>query len=64
MKKNEAVTISEGENEKMQNFRNHMDSLAKTPSGKKMYDAILIDRPGLMDSVILIENIYQSQINK
>ncbi len=63
--KNSAITIvSEGENEKMRDFQNYMDSLARSPSGKTIYDDILIDRPGLMDSVILIENIYQSQINK
>ncbi len=63
--KNSAITIvSEGENEKMRHFRYYMDSLARSPSGKKIYDDILIDRPGLMDSIILIENIYQSQINK
>ncbi len=65
VEKNSAITIvSEGENEKIRHFRNYMDSLAKSPSGKKIYDDILIDRPGLMDSIILIENIYQSQINK
>ena len=63
--KNRAITIvSEGENEKIRDFQNYMDSLARSPSGKKIYDDILIDRPGLMDSIILIENIYQSQINK
>ncbi len=63
--KNRAITIvSERENEKIRDFRNYMDSLARTPSGKKIYDDILIYRPGIMDSLILIENIYQSQINK
>ena len=57
-----AVTIvTKEEYDKIQHFRKYMDSLARSPSGKKSYDSILINRPGLMDSIILIENIYLSQ---
>lgn len=63
--KNKAVTIvTKEEYNKIQHFRKYMDSLARSPSGKKLYDIILTDRPGLMDSIILIENIYQSQNKK
>ena len=56
--------VTNGEYERIQRFRKYMDSLARSLSGKKRYDYILMDRPGLMDSIILIENIYQSQTKK
>ena len=63
--KSKAVTIvTKEEYDKIQHFRKYMDSHARSPSGKKLYDNILIDRPGLMDSIILIENIYQTQNKK
>ena len=63
--KTKAVTIvTKEEYDKIQHFRKYIDSLARSPSGKKVYENILIDRPGLMDSIILIENIYQSQTKK
>ncbi len=63
--KTKAITIvTKEEYDKIQHFRKYMDSLARSPSGKKLYDNIVIDRPGLMDSIILIENIYQSQNKK
>ena len=45
-------------------FRGYMDSLARSPAGKTVYDSILLSRPGLPDSIRLIEEIYQSQIKK
>lgn len=56
-----SVIVTKAEYEKIQRFRLYMDSLARSPSGKKNYDSILKYRPGLMDSVLFIENIYQSQ---
>jgi hypothetical protein len=50
--------------ERIQRFRLYMDSLAGSPSGKKLYDSILGQRPGLMDSLFLIEKIYQSHNKK
>jgi hypothetical protein len=40
-------------------FKQHMDSLKQTSN--KRYDSILHARPGLMDSVRMLEEIYQSQ---
>lgn len=60
-KTNATAIVTKKEYEKIQRFRKYMDSLAISPSGKKSYDSILINRPGLMDSIILIENIYLSQ---
>ncbi len=58
------VIISKTEYEKIKGFRLYMDSLARSPSGKKRYNSILSQRPGLMDSILLIENIYQLQNKK
>ena len=44
---------------RIKNFRMYMDSLARSPSGKSVYDSIMMHRPGLMDSVRMIENYYQ-----
>ncbi len=44
---------------RIKNFRIYMDSLARSPSGKPVYDSIMMHRPGLMDSVRMIENYYQ-----
>lgn len=45
-------------------FRRYMDSLARSPTGKAMHDNILLSRPGLQDSIRLIEKIYHSQTKK
>ncbi len=58
------IIVTKIEYKKIQHFRLYMDSLARSPSGKKVYDSILINRPGLMDSVLFIENIFQSQNKK
>jgi hypothetical protein len=57
-----AVTTEEYLN--MQRFQHCMDSLGQTPSGKKVKDSILLSRPGLMDSIHFIENIYLLQSSK
>lgn len=58
------VVVSKAEHEKIQHFRFYMDSLARSPSGKELYNSIISRRPGLMDSILLVENIYQSQSKK
>ena len=42
-------------------FKSYMDSLMKSPSGKLVYDSIMVSRPGLMDSVLLLESIYRDE---
>lgn len=59
-----SMMVSKAEYEKILRFRIYMDSLARSPSGKKLLDSILSQRPGLMDSILLIKTIYQSQIKK
>ncbi len=45
-------------------FREYMDSLARSPDGKETYDSIVANRPGLLDSINLVEKIYRPQIKK
>ena len=45
-------------------FRDFMDSLARSPSGKARYNSIVSNRPGLPDSIRIIEKLYHSQFKK
>lgn len=36
-----------------------LDSLQTTAEGRKRYDSLMKKRPGLMDTIIMIENFYQ-----
>ncbi len=47
---------------KMQEFKKYMDSLKQNKN--KQYDSIMHARPGLMDSVQVLEEIYYSQKQK
>lgn len=58
------AVISKSEYERIHRFSKYMDSLANSSTGKVLYDSMVTLRPGLMDSIQLIENIYQSQIKK
>lgn len=42
-------------------FKKYMDSLQGSVKGKAVHDSILKARPGLMDSIQLIEQLYYSQ---
>lgn len=53
--------VSEAEYEKIHRFKLYMDSLAKNPSGKRLYDSVLFRRPGLMDSIMIIQEMYKSK---
>ena len=59
-----AAIIVEEQNKRIENFKRYMDSLARSPTGNTIHDSILAIRPGLMDSISLIENMYQSQHKK
>lgn len=50
--------ISKTEFEKITSFRKYMDSLTLSSTGKKTYDSIVSDRPGILDSLTIIENYY------
>jgi hypothetical protein len=45
-------------------FSGYMDSLTRSLAGKATYDSIILNRPGLLDSIRFIEEIYQSQTKK
>ena len=49
--------------EKIKMFRLYLDSLTKSKSGKALYDSIIKNRKGLIDSLTMIENIYQLNIS-
>lgn len=48
---------------RIQQFQKMLDSMSRTREGAQMRDSILKSRPGLLDSILKIENIYQ-QLNK
>lgn len=53
--------INTTEFEKIVRFRRYMDSLGRSPTGKKLYDSIQHFRPGLLDSIAIVEQYYHSQ---
>jgi hypothetical protein len=56
-----APIISDIEYQKIVQFRRYMDSLSVSKTGKTIADSILLARPGLMDSVLQLEKLYQLQ---
>ena len=58
-------STSKKEFEKIQKFKGYLDSLVKSKSGKRVYDSIAANSPGLIDSLSILENLYQTQsLNK
>lgn len=55
----ESENIQAAEYERIHGFKLYMDSLSASPSGKRIYDSILVSRPGLMDSVLFIEKHHR-----
>ena len=60
---NEVAIVSPSAYMKMRAFRRYMDSLKGTATGKLEYEKIMKARPGLMDSVRFLEELYHSQQN-
>ncbi|MET6998669.1 hypothetical protein [Chitinophaga defluvii] len=56
--------LSDAEYKRIGRFRLYMDSLARSPTGKRIYDSIIHHRPGLMDSIGYIEKYYRQFKNK
>ncbi|HEU4790340.1 MAG TPA: hypothetical protein VFS71_11690 [Flavobacterium sp.] len=54
------ISVSRAELKRIICFRKYLDSLGKSPKGKKAYDSIDRCRPGFMDSLVFIENYYKS----
>ena len=51
--------IGKTDYQRMQGFKKYMDSLKV--NNKRVYDSIMVFRPGLMDSIQFLEKIYLSQ---
>jgi hypothetical protein len=60
---NDVAIVSPSAYMKMRAFRRYMDSLKRTAAGKLEYERIMKARPGLMDSVLFLEELYHSQQN-
>ncbi len=56
---NMSIVITDEEHKELQQFQKYMDSLRQC--SKKQYDSILSGRPGLMDSLTQLEQIYNHQ---
>jgi hypothetical protein len=59
-----SLLITKKEVERIELFRRHMDSLGESAPGSKHRDSLLALRPGLMDSIRMIEQLYQLQTLK
>ena len=53
--------VSEKVIQRINRFKKYMDRLHQSQEGKRVYDSILKTRPGIMDSIKAIEEIYYSQ---
>ena len=58
------VPISKAEFEKIVRFRKYMERLGHSATGKKVQDSIMRYRPGLLDSLTIVEKYYNSQFKK
>lgn len=54
--------LTETQYHNIQQFKKYMDSLQTTKAGKIKHDSIMKTRPGLMDSIDFIEQIYLQQV--
>lgn len=46
----------------IKSFRRYLDSLQQSDNGKAVYDSIVRHRPGLLDSLSFIEEVYNEQL--
>lgn len=54
--------LTEKQYHNIQQFKKYMVSLELTKAGKIKHDSIMKTRPGLMDSIAFIEQVYRQQI--
>lgn len=54
-------TLPVKEVERIVRFEQYLDSLQQTTRGKKVYDSIALHRPGLLDSLRAIHELYPEQ---
>jgi len=55
------VNITHNEIKQVHVFKQKLDSLSKVRNGKTKLNKLLSDRPGLMDSLEMVEQLYYSQ---
>jgi hypothetical protein len=55
------LLITKKEFQRIERFRRYLDSLGRSERGKILRDRILFTRPGLMDSIRVVEKLYQLQ---
>ena len=55
------VLVTEEDMKEVRNFKRYMDSLKNSGKGRPLYDSILKARPGLMDTVGMLEEMYLLQ---
>ncbi len=55
------ATLSVDEVDRIKQFRKYLDSLIAAPNGKPVYDSLMLQRPGLLDSLQTIEKIFDNQ---
>ena len=60
-KNQNSVTITNDEIRQVHVFKHSLDSLSKTEEGKIKVKNFLTHRPGLMDSLAMVEQLYYSQ---
>lgn len=53
--------VSEMDMIRISRFKTYMDSLSRSTKGIHIYDSIIQVRPGLMDSIQVMEELYYSQ---
>jgi len=63
-KTNKNSAISKKEWNRIIRFRTYIDSLGRSPTGKKVLDSITNKDPGLLERLARIENYYQSNFKK
>ena len=56
--------ITKNEFRRIALFRLYLDCLTRSPTGKVTYDSLYRCRQGLMDSLVIIENYYKSNLKK
>lgn len=59
-----SIIVTDNDYERLKRFREYMDSLHKTPPAKHVYDSILLNRSGLLDSIQQLEHLYHLQQSK
>lgn len=55
------AALSKAHLERVARFQMYMDSLGRSPTGKQVQDSMLRLRPGLLDSLVIVEDYYRSQ---